>query len=317
MSNLKDLKVRISSVKSTQKITSAMKMVAAAKLRKAQENAEAARPFAGRMERMVSAVADSVADTEGAPPLLAGTGKAETHLIVACTADRGLCGGFNSSIARQVRTMVLDLKRDGKTVKILCVGRKGRDNLKRDFAGDIIDTVEGIGRRGVEYGESVAVADQITALFEGGFDTAGFDTTGFDADGPGFDVCTIVFNRFQSAMTQIPTAQQLIPFVAPETENGEEDEKKPVEQGPQPIFIFEPDEAEILAELLPRNLGIQVFQALLESAASEHGARMTSMENATRNAGDMIDKLTLTYNRTRQAAITTELVEIVSGAEAL
>jgi F-type H+-transporting ATPase subunit gamma len=303
MANLKDLKIRINSVKSTQKITSAMKMVAAAKLRRAQEGAESARPFAEKMERMVSAVADSVADTEGAPPLLAGTGKTETHLIVACTADRGLCGGFNSSIIRKARTMALALKRDGKTVKILCVGRKGRDGLKRNFEADIIDTIEGIGKRVVEYSESVAVANQVTTLFDEG----------------AFDVCTIVFNRFQSAMTQIPTAQQLIPFdsqASGEDTNGEED-KKAKDQGPQPVFIFEPDEADILAELLPRNIGVQVFQALLESSASEHGARMTSMDNATRNAGEMIDNLTLTYNRTRQAAITTELVEIVSGAEAL
>ena len=299
MANLKDLKIRINSVKSTQKITSAMKMVAAAKLRRAQEGAESARPFAEKMERMVSAVAD----TEGAPPLLAGTGKTETHLIVACTADRGLCGGFNSSIIRKARTMALALKRDGKTVKILCVGRKGRDGLKRNFEADIIDTIEGIGKSVVEYSESDAVANQVTTLFDEG----------------AFDVCTIVFNRFQSAMTQIPTAQQLIPFdsqASGEDTNGEED-KKAKDQGPQPIFIFEPDEADILAELLPRNIGVQVFQALLESSASEHGARMTSMDNATRNAGEMIDNLTLTYNRTRQAAITTELVEIVSGAEAL
>ena len=299
MANLKDLKVRINSVKSTQKITSAMKMVAAAKLRRAQENAEAARPFAKRMERMVAAVADSIAGTEGAPPLLAGTGRTDTHLIVACTADRGLCGGFNSSIARKVRELALRLKRDGKTVKILCVGRKGRDNLKRDFAADIIDTVEGIGRRGVEYSESVAVAERITALF----------------DDDGFDTCTIVFNHFQSAMTQIPTAQQLIPFDS--APPGGEAAKNTKDPGPQPIFIFEPDEQEILAELLPRNIGVQVFQALLESAASEHGARMTSMDNATRNAGEMIDNLTLTFNRTRQAAITRELIEIISGAEAL
>jgi len=307
MSNLKNLKVRINSVKSTQKITSAMKMVAAAKLRRAQEGAEAARPFAERMERMVAAVGDSVAGTEGAPAMLVGTGKSDSHLIVACTADRGLCGGFNSSITREVRARVHDLKRAGKTVKILCVGRKGRDGLKREFAGDIIDTIEGIGKRGVEYTEGVEVAERITALFDDG----------------GFDVCTIVFNRFQSAMTQIQTAQQLIPFAASEAGDGgedggdDEDAKKPAETGPQPIFIFEPDEQDILAELLPRNIGVQVFQALLESAASEHGARMTSMDNATRNAGDMIDKLTLTFNRTRQAAITTELVEIVSGAEAL
>ena len=306
MPNLKDLKIRINSVKSTQKITSAMKMVAAAKLRRAQEGAEAARPFAQRMERMVASVGDSVAGTEGAPVMLAGTGKSDTHLIVACTANRGLCGGFNSSIIREVRAMAHDLKGSGKTVKILCVGRKGRDGLKREFGDDIIDTIEGIGRRNVEYAEGVEVAEKITALF------------GDD----GFDVCTIVFNRFQSAMTQIPTAQQLIPFAASEADDGDEDgdgkdEGKPAEEGPQPIFIFEPDEQDILAELLPRNIGVQVFQALLESAASEHGARMTSMDNATRNAGEMIDNLSLTYNRTRQAAITTELVEIVSGAEAL
>lgn len=304
MPNLKDLKVRINSVKSTQKITSAMKMVAAAKLRRAQEGAESARPFAKRMKRMVAAVADSVADTEGAPPLMAGTGKSDTHLIVACTANRGLCGGFNGSIVREVRDMALSLKRDGKTVKILCVGRKGRDGLKRLFESDIIDTIEGIGKRVVEYSESVAVAERITTLFDDG----------------GFDVCTIVFNRFQSAMTQITTAQQLIPFTTPppdDDEDGNEEAKKTEDPGPQPIFIFEPDEQDILAELLPRNIGVQVFQALLESAASEHGARMTSMDNATRNAGDMIDRLTLTYNRTRQAAITRELIEIISGAEAL
>ncbi len=303
MSNLKDLKVRINSVKSTQKITSAMKMVAAAKLKRAQEGAEAARPFASRMERMVAAVGDSIAGIDGAPKMLAGTGKEETHLIVACTADRGLCGGFNSSIAREVRKMVLDLKRDSKAVKILCVGRKGRDNLKRDFENDIIDTIEGIGKSSVEYTEATEVADKITRLF----------------DEDGFDVCTIVFNRFQSAMTQIPTAQQLIPFAAPEAEQESNAEvaSKAAEEGPQPIFIFEPEEQDILSELLPRNIGVQIFQALLESAASEHGARMTSMDNATRNAGEMIDNLSIIYNRTRQAAITTELVEIVSGAEAL
>ncbi len=303
MPNLQDLKIRINSVKSTQKITSAMKMVAAAKLRRAQETAEAARAYADRMQRMVLSVGESVGGIEGAPPMLAGTGSQETHLIVACTADRGLCGGFNSSIIRDVRAMSHDLKGSGKTVKILCAGRKGRDGLKRDFGGDIVDTLEGIGRRGVEYGEGRAVAERITAMFD-------------DGD---FDVCTIVFNRFKSAMTQIPTAQQLIPFGQTETENGEEegDAKQPAESGPQPIFIFEPDEQDILADLLPRNLGVQVFQALLESAASEHGARMTSMDNATRNAGEMIDSLTLTYNRTRQAAITRELIEIISGAEAL
>jgi len=303
MPNLQDLKIRINSVKSTQKITSAMKMVAASKLRRAQEDVEAARPYAGKMERMVANVGDSVGGIEGAPAMLAGTGQSNTHLIVACTANRGLCGGFNSSIIRKVRALARDLKGGGKTVKILCVGRKGRDGLKREFGDDIIDTIEGIGRRNVEYAEGVDVAEKITALFDDG----------------GFDVCTIVFNRFKSAMTQIPTAQQLIPFAAPETTDDEtaKDSAGTDDAGPQPIFIFEPDEQDILAELLPRNLGVQVFQALLESAASEHGSRMTSMDNATRNASDMIDSLTLTYNRTRQAAITRELIEIISGAEAL
>ena len=303
MPNLQDLKIRINSVKSTQKITSAMKMVAASKLRRAQEDVEAARPYAGKMERMVANVGDSVGGIEGAPAMLAGTGQSNTHLIVACTANRGLCGGFNSSIIRKVRALARDLKGGGKTVKILCVGRKGRDGLKREFGDNIIDTIEGIGRRNVEYAEGVDVAEKITALFDDG----------------GFDVCTIVFNRFKSAMTQIPTAQQLIPFAAPETTDDEtaKDSAGTDDAGPQPIFIFEPDEQDILAELLPRNLGVQVFQALLESAASEHGSRMTSMDNATRNASDMIDSLTLTYNRTRQAAITRELIEIISGAEAL
>ena len=298
MANLKDLKVRITSVQSTQKITSAMKMVATAKLRRAQEGAEAARAYAVRMNRMVQSVADSLGGIDGAPQMLAGTGKDDTHLIVACTADRGLCGGFNGAIIRQTRTLAQKLKGQGKTVNILCLGRKGRDGLKRDFGADIINTVEGIGRRGVEYGEVRPVAENITAMFDAG----------------DFDVCTIVFNRFQSAMTQIPTAQQLIPFTAPEDEA---ESAEPAESGPQPIYIFEPEEQDMLPDLLPRNVGVQVFQALLESAASEHGARMTAMDNATRNAGDMIDKLTLTYNRTRQAAITRELVEIISGAEAL
>jgi F-type H+-transporting ATPase subunit gamma len=301
MANLRDLKVRINSVKSTQKITSAMKMVAAAKLRRAQENAEAARPFAEKMETMVSAVADSVADSKGAPPLLAGTGETGTHLIIACTGDRGLCGGFNGSIVREVKSIATPLIIDGKTVKILCVGSKGKDGLKREFENQIIDTIEGIGKRSVEYSESVQVANQVISLFDNGE----------------FDFCTIVFNRFQSAMTQIPTAQQLIPFAREKTKSVSEDDKIDEDQSPNSIFIFEPDETDILTDLLPRNIGVQIFQALLESAASEHGARMTSMDNATRNAGEMIDSLTLTFNRTRQAAITTELVEIVSGAEAL
>lgn len=298
MPSLKDLKVRINSVKSTQKITSAMKMVAAAKLRRSQEAAEAARPYAARMERMVASVAESLAGNEGAPPMLAGTGSEETHLIVACTADRGLCGGFNSSIIREVRNRVLSLQKEGKSVKIFCVGRKGRDVLKRDFAAHIIETVTGIGRKGVTYAEAVSVGHKITHMFEAG----------------DFDVCTIVFNRFKSAMTQVVTAQQLIPFVPPK---GAEKSGAEKGEGPKATFIFEPEEEEILAELLPRNISVQVFQALLESTASEYGARMTAMDSATRNAGDMIDSLTLTYNRTRQAYITKELIEIISGAEAL
>ena len=302
MPSLKDLRTRINSVKSTQKITSAMKMVAAAKLRRAQEGAEAARPYAGRMERMVASLAASVGSVEGAPPMLAGTGADQVHLIIACTADRGLCGGFNGSIVREVRSRVRELKNAGKTTKLLCVGRKGRDLLRREFADDIVDTFQDIGRRGVHYDEAARVAGRVAEMFEAGE----------------FDVCTIVFNRFQSAMTQIVTPQQLIPFAAPEADEGEAEATATADDGgPKAVYIFEPEEEEILKDLLPRNMAVQVFQALLESAASEHGARMTAMDNATRNAGDMIDNLTLTYNRTRQAFITKELIEIISGAEAL
>ncbi len=304
MPSLKDLRTRINSVKSTQKITSAMKMVAAAKLRRAQENVEAARPYAARMERMVGSMAESFAGIEGGPKMLSGTGAEDTHLIVVATADRGLCGGFNGSIVRQCRTMARKLKADGKTVKLLFVGRKGHDVMKREFAAETIEALTGIGRRGVTFAEASEVADKITAMFDDGE----------------FDVCWMVFNRFKTAMTQIITAQQLIPFAAPE-EGDDADGEKPDDSGPQngpkATYFFEPDEADILADLLPRNMGTQVFQALLENAASEHGARMTAMDSATRNAGDMIDDLTLTYNRQRQAVITRELIEIISGAEAL
>lgn len=296
MPSLKDLKIRINSVKSTQKITSAMKMVAAAKLRRAQEGAEAARPYAQRMEGMVAAIGASIGDPAGAPRMLSGTGKSDVHLLVACTADRGLCGGFNGSIVRETRNTARRLKTEGKTVKIICVGKKARDLLKRDMASDIVDTFEGIGRRGVQYDEAEAVASKITEMFDAGE----------------FDVCTVIFNRFQSAMTQIITKQQVIPFQLPQT--GDKEEKA---DGPSAVYLYEPEEQEILAELLPRNMAVQLFQALLESSASEHGARMTAMDSATRNAGDMIDNLTLTYNRTRQAFITKELIEIISGAEAL
>jgi F-type H+-transporting ATPase subunit gamma len=298
MANLKVLKGRIESVKSTRKITSAMKMVAAAKLRKAQENAEAARPYAERMERMLGSLAASIGSTEGAPKLLAGTGKDDTHLLVAFTADRGLCGGFNGSIVRRVRQMVKQLKGQGKTVKVLFVGSKAHDVLKRELGDGVVDVVKGIGKKGVEYSEGAGVAGKITEMFENGE----------------FDVCTVVFNRFQSAMTQIVTEQQLIPFAPAEDADNDNDK---ADEGAGATYIFEPDEEEILADLLPGNLSVQVFQAMLESAASEHGARMSAMDSATRNAGEMIDKLTLTYNRTRQAVITSELIEIISGAEAL
>ena len=299
MANLKDLKVRIASVQSTRKITSAMKMVAAAKLRRAQEAAEAARPYAERMERMLGSLAASLGGVDGAPKMLAGTGSDQVQLLVAFTADRGLCGGFNGSIVRQVRKMAKELKGQGKTVKILFVGRKAHDVLKREYANETVDMITGLGKKSIHFSEASQVADKITDMFDAGE----------------FDVCTVVFNRFQSAMTQIVTPQQLIPFNPPEVDGDEAETGG--DQGPKSVYIFEPEEQEILEDLLPRNMAVQIFQALLESAASEHGARMTAMDSATRNAGDMIDGLTMTYNRTRQAVITKELIEIISGAEAL
>ena len=293
MPSLKELRNRIGSVKQTQKITSAMKLVAASKLRRAQEQAEASRPFAERMSDMLANLGASVADVEGAPPLLAGTGRNEVHLLVVATADRGLCGGFNASIVRGARLRVRELVQAGKQVKILCVGRKGRDMLRREFSSLIVDTIEGVGRRRLEYAEAVAVGERLERMYEAGE----------------FDVCTIVFNRFRSAITQILTLQQLIP-VEPAAVDRDVSEARPV-------YEFEPDEQTILAELLPRNLAVQIYRALVENAASEQGARMTAMDNATRNAGEMIERLTLFYNRTRQAQITRELIEIVSGAEAL
>jgi F-type H+-transporting ATPase subunit gamma len=293
MPSLKDLRNRIGSVKQTQKITSAMKLVAASKLRRAQEQAEPSRPFAERMSEMLANLGASVAGMEGAPPLLAGTGKDEVHLLVVATADRGLCGGFNASIARGARLRIRELRESGKEVKILCVGRKGRDMLRREFGSLILDTIEGIGRRRLEYAEAVGIAERIERMYEAGE----------------FDVCTIVFNRFRSAIAQILTFQQLIP-VEPARVDRDAAEVTAV-------YEFEPDEQSILAELLPRNLAVQIYRALVENAASEQGARMTAMDNATRNAGEMIEGLTLVYNRTRQAQITKELIEIVSGAEAL
>jgi F-type H+-transporting ATPase subunit gamma len=292
MANLKALRLRIRSVRSTQKITRAMKMVAASKLRRAQERAEAARPYAVRMERMVRSIATSLAGAEGAPPLLVGTGADKVHMLIVVTSDRGLCGGFNSSIARAVRQRIAELKRDGRQVKLLCLGRKGRDQLRRDHAALIVETIEGIDR-GFGFAKAEAIGARVTRAFEAGE----------------FDVATIVFNRFKSVIAQIVTFQQLVPFGAPEPagDGG----------GLKAIYEFEPDENEILAELLPRNLGVQIYGGLLESQASEQGARMSAMDSATRNAGDMINRLTLNYNRTRQAVITREIIEIVSGAEAL
>ncbi len=298
MPSLKELRNRIRSVKQTQKITSAMKMVAASKLKRAQEQAEASRPFAEQMSAMLANLAAGVADREGAPPLLAGTGKEDVHLLVMATGDRGLCGGFNSSIARGTRRRIRELREAGKEIKVLCIGRKGRDMLRRDFGGLIIGTIEGVGRRRLEYVEAVQIAERIDRMYQGGE----------------FDVCTILFNRFKSAISQILTVQQLIPVQPP----AGADEPGGADQGDvRAVYEFEPDEEAILKELLPRNLAVQIYGALVENAASEQGARMTAMDNATRNAGEMIDRLTLFYNRTRQAQITKELIEIVSGAEAL
>ena len=299
MANLKDLRVRIASVKSTQKITSAMKMVAAAKLRRAQEAAEASRPYAERMERMLGSLAVSAASRDGAPKMLAGTGKDEVHLIVVGTADRGLCGGFNSNIVREARRDIAALRHGGKTVKILCVGRKGRDQLRRDYGGSIIDTIEDVARPRLTFANAEAIAKRIEQMFEAGE----------------FDVCTIYYARFKSAISQIVSSQQLIPFAS----SGGQEDAESATGGPATLAVYEyePAEEEILADLLPRNLAVQIYKTLLENSASEHGARMSAMDNATRNAGEMIDKLTLTYNRTRQAVITKELIEIISGAEAL
>jgi len=299
MASLKDLRNRIASVKSTQKITSAMKMVAAAKLKRAQEQAEAARPYADRMHRMLVSLAASVERREGAPPLLAGTGKEEVHLLVVMTSDRGLCGPFNSSIVRRARQSIRRLRDKGGEVKILCVGRKGRDQLRRDYGALIVDTIENVGRPQLSFADAETIAGRLAALFETGE----------------FDVCTIFYNRFRSAISQIVTEQRLIPLTEPE--DADEGAGGKAEAAAPLIYEYEPDEAEILAELLPRNLAVQLFRALHENNASEQGARMTAMDNATRNAGEMIDDLTLTYNRTRQAMITKELIEIISGAEAL
>ena len=291
MASLKDMRVRIAATKATQKNTKAMQMVAASKLRRAQAAAEAARPYAERMEKVLGSIASAVAGSDSAPKLLAGTGDDRVHLLVVCTAERGLCGPFNSSIVRLARERANALIAAGKEIKILCVGRKGHDQLRRLYGRQIIETVDLRGVRVMGFEQADMIGKKIVGLFEDGQ----------------FDVCTLFFSRFKSVIAQIPTAQQLIPPLFEKTE----------EAGASTFYEYEPEEAEILAELLPRNIAVQVFRALLENAASEQGARMSAMDNATRNAGEMIRKQTLTYNRTRQAMITKELIEIISGAEAL
>jgi F-type H+-transporting ATPase subunit gamma len=282
---------RITSTKATQKITKAMQMVAASKLRRAQAAAEAARPYAEQMEKVLGKIAAALGDPASAPRLLAGTGSDEVHLLVVCTAERGLCGAFNSSIVRLAREHIVSLAGQGKQVKILCIGRKGYDQLKRTFEKQIVETIDLRGVRNLGFTNAQPIAEKLVALFDGG----------------AFDVCTLFFSRFKSVISQIPTAQQIIPPVFEDKAGN----------GGGAIYEYEPDEEEILAELLPRNIAVQIFRALLENAASEQGARMSAMDNATRNAGDMIRRQTLIYNRTRQAIITRELIEIISGAEAL
>ncbi len=299
MPSLKDLRIRIRSVRSTQKITSAMKVVAASRLRRAVEQVEAARPYAERMERVLGSLAGRMTGLPGAPPLLVGTGKDDTHLLVVATSDRGLAGGFNSSILREARRRIRELEAAGKKVLILMIGRKGRDGLRRDYGQLIRDSLTEIGRRRLSFDEARDIAERVLVLYQGAT----------------FDVCTIIYNRFRSAMTQTVTVQQLIPFASAAPDRTGSEPEVGVRAGA--VYEFEPSEEEILAEILPKNIAVQIYTALLENAASEQGARMTAMDNATRNAGEMIDRLTLNYNRTRQAAITKELIEIISGAEAL
>jgi len=291
MPSLKGFRLRIRSVESTQKITKAMKMVAAAKLRRAQDQAMAARPYADAMDKILASLAMSFKAGTG-PTLLAGTGSDGIHLLIVATSDRGLCGAFNSSIVREARRTIRRLLDEGKTVKVLAVGRRGRDQLRRDYGHLIVETITDLGRPRLGYGDAQKVAARVLHMFEAGE----------------FDVASVVFNRFRSAMTQIVTRQQLIPPPAP-------DVTEKVAGGA--VYEFEPDEGEILADLLPRNITVQIFRVLLENAASFYGAQMTAMDNASRNAGDMIKRITLQMNRTRQASITTELIEIISGAEAL
>ncbi len=292
MPSLKALRGRINSVKSTRKITQAMKMVAAAKLRRAQTQAEQARPYAERMARMLASLGASVAGTPGAPKLLVGTGAEKVHLLVVVTADRGLAGPFNTNVGRFARARIRALEAEGKTVKVLSVGRKGAAFLKREFPRHIVGEISFMGKKRIGFEDAELVANRITGMLEAGE----------------FDVCSLLFNQFKSVITQIATDQRLIPAPMPEAAPA---------AGPQALYEYEPAEEEILATLLPRNLAIQVYRALLENNAGFYGSQMNAMDNATRNAGDMINKLTLNYNRTRQANITKELIEIISGAEAV
>ncbi|QND68080.1 MULTISPECIES: F0F1 ATP synthase subunit gamma [Mesorhizobium] len=294
MPSLKDLRNRIASVKATQKITKAMQMVAAAKLRRAQEAAEAARPYSERMGSVLANITQAIGGGGDAPALMTGTGKDDVHLLVVCTAERGLCGGFNSQIARLARDHIRKLLADGKQVKIICVGKKGFDILRRDYASMIIDRVDLREVKTLRFVNADAIAKKVIHLFNEG----------------GFDICTLFYSQFKSVISQIPTAQQIIPA-------GVASAPAEAVDGGNAVYEYEPEPGEILSDLIPRNISVQVFRALLENAAGEMGAKMSAMDNATRNAGEMINKLSITYNRQRQAQITKELIEIISGAEAL
>ena len=292
MPSLKDLKNRIASVKATQKITKAMKMVAAAKLRRAQEAAEAARPYSQRMGAVLANIAQAVGRDDSAPRLMTGTGKDDVHLLIVCTAERGLCGGFNSQIARFARDHARKLLAAGKTVKIFCVGKKGYDSLRREFAANIVERTDLREVKRVAFENADTIGRKVISMFDKGE----------------FDVATLFYSEFKSVISQVPTAQQLIPAAAPEAV---------ATTGASAVYEYEPDAGAILEDLIPRNISVQIFRALLENVAGEMGAKMSAMDNATRNAGEMINKLTLSYNRQRQAQITKELIEIISGAEAL
>jgi F-type H+-transporting ATPase subunit gamma len=291
MASLKALRTRIASVTATRKITKAQQMVAVSKLRRAQAANEAARPYAQKMKAVISGMAAGLKNNPGGPKLLAGNGKDDRHLLVVCTADRGLCGGFNSNIARFAKATIEELKAQGKQVSVLCVGRKGRDQLKRQYADLIVDTVEFTQVRQIGFANADAIGKRVLGWFEEGK----------------YDVVTLIYAKFKSVMTQVPTALRLIPAAIEETDT----------KAAGQVYEYEPDEGEVLAELLPKNISVQIFSALLENVAGEFGAKMTAMDGATRNAGEMLNKLTLVYNRTRQSKITSELIEIISGAEAL